>query len=279
MAASIYAVQEIPAFKFDHVRSFQPPALSPFFPFFNLPNELRDMVYDEVLVDRSRSINPHPRMVPQPSESTDINFSGFETSIIDRERQTPTSKVPPGILFVCKQMTEEALPILHGRNRFEYTSSRTGVPFLEQHFDKLRYLTITVPEAVNHRGHYRKDLAFTDSDSFTYGLNIAISKLQTRRLRLHSLIIKVNEPYVTMRRYAVVFLDNLERLLPMARRIEIQVPDFTTHRYHKERNWLAVELSGRKRWVSESCSLKVSRLRVPLAGTRWTLAKKSKDAI
>ena len=77
--------------------------------FLNLPLEMRNLIYYELLVAAEPIRKPH-------------KFLAKDSIMLDQ--QPPKLKIDGRILRVCWTTYEEALPILYGKNTFEFSKPR-----------------------------------------------------------------------------------------------------------------------------------------------------------
>lgn len=91
-----------------------PPDLPPApksFPFLKLPSELRDKIYDLVVVKRF-----HKQPICKCGTNPNPQLSGFDVPKIGMK--TRSGPFEPNLTKACKQIRNEILPILYGRNNF-----------------------------------------------------------------------------------------------------------------------------------------------------------------
>lgn len=137
----------------------EPPG--PPFPFLESPPELRIKVYRDLFCDKENMIRPqtHARSV---SNTVDVSSSHFRNPF----------QLGSGLLTVCRQISDEAVPILYGEITFPYTTrgwsansidnSTTG--FSVERLERIKYLHLEVDE---HNGNDSVS-ATTLIDAFRY---------------------------------------------------------------------------------------------------------------
>lgn len=105
-----------------------------------LPVELRYEIYAYVLKE-SEPI--HIRRVTQLSKRgrrRKLRPSGYSARIIVRKKPMLSLAQHNEVLFVCKQISNEAVEVLYSRNRFNFTNSLTLQYFLEISPNACKYL-------------------------------------------------------------------------------------------------------------------------------------------
>ena len=102
------------------------------FPFDQLPTELREVVYEELLAGHKLNIireSKEGRFVPKSVTcGTGINFR-YPSYYSDRPRIFPNRAL--SILRVSKAISAEALSVLYGRNKFKFGDMKVMRDFME----------------------------------------------------------------------------------------------------------------------------------------------------
>ena len=90
--------------------------------FLGLPLEIRQMIYQQLLVDKSSTVNPlsyrqqNPPFVYQIHQPSSLLLN-------DGRDKPPRSSLHPSVLSTCKQIHGETIPILYGINTFYHLST------------------------------------------------------------------------------------------------------------------------------------------------------------
>ncbi|KAK4499696.1 hypothetical protein PRZ48_010214 [Zasmidium cellare] len=106
-----------------------PSELDKTFPFLKLPPELREMIYEYLLVPANVIVNH--TMGHKNSHGPPKIFTSVNNTLHYRRRGKPAfGEHQIAILCVSRLIYKEALPILYGRNNFIFTTSHVVRPFL-----------------------------------------------------------------------------------------------------------------------------------------------------
>jgi len=127
------------------VLMLEPFTITEYFPFFDLPPELRKMIYDLVLLEPKNIAMCTHKPVGQPRRPVGMDFRinrKHKGLSWDRTKgkwsgQTPSSFA---LLFVSQRMLQETAPVAYGDNTFDFADMRWAKVFLTTIGNMRKYL-------------------------------------------------------------------------------------------------------------------------------------------